>query len=302
MNRNHGLLLFSDITCLRNIRGTLLAMWLLIGVVVVLALVGMLEEFIRVNAPHDPFEEAILEKIGKRTELSNVDSEPFVPSKPEQNRTQPSVWNHLAGPMLLLAMIGLILWPVLANQRREKADQARKAAERQAHIQQIENSISSLAQRYNAVQNWRDSLLADKKSFDRIFTMEVAPVLARADSRPILFLASLHDVSGQSDHPIIYFDSYVNFRSALRLQLDCSTDQANIVMKTRHGTEGRFGGDRFAVIAQVSSVDSANIELDSANGNNRNDPMSEVKGRCVDIMPIGDYRGDEDELLKKGLD
>ena len=55
--------------------------------------------------------------------------------------------------------------------------------------------------------------------------------------------------------------------------------------------------NHYAVVGQIQSVDSAEKQvLDSDEGATLKS-ISLAKGRCLDVMPLGPYFGDVDEIL-----
>jgi hypothetical protein len=99
-------------------------------------------------------------------------------------------------------------------------------------------------------------------------------------------------VTVDGDHYTIYLDGRINLHSEFRLLLNGTPDQAKLLMSYPRGDQNRN-----AVVAQIQSVDSAEKQvLDSDEGTNVKS-VSLAKGRCFDVMPLGSYFGDVDEIL-----
>ena len=193
--------------------------------------------------------------------------------------------------LLYSVLAGMAVWGIFASERHQQDRSNREEAALRAKADQTQQNISQFADRYNAVTDWRKAFRG-KTPTDVIYSAEVAPMFVRADARPVLFIASLRDVTSDGDHYAIYFDGRINFHSEFRLLLTATPDQAKLMMSSPRGDENRY-----AVVGQIQSVDSAEKQvLDSDEGTTLKS-ISLAKGRCLDVMPLGLYFGDLDEIL-----
>ena len=55
--------------------------------------------------------------------------------------------------------------------------------------------------------------------------------------------------------------------------------------------------NRYAVVAKIQSVDSAEKQVLDTGAETNVKSISLAKGRCLDVMPLGTYVGDVDEIL-----
>ncbi len=85
----------------------------------------------------------------------------------------------------------------------------------------------------------------------------------------------------------------LNIHTNFRLHLSCTSDQANLVMSQPRGQR-----ERFAVIAHVLPVSSTEEEVRyDEDGSSYSQAVVDISGRCVDLMFIGPYFGDYDEVF-----
>jgi hypothetical protein len=196
------------------------------------------------------------------------------------------------GALVVSGMFALFIWGCFAYQRHE---QEKEDAKWRAKRKEVQDSIARFAAKYNAVVDWQNNLRSQTRGAT-IYTAQLAPVLVRTDARPILFLASVRDVAEEGDRYILLLDGRVNVTSRFLLQLECNADQANLAMSRRRGE----WADRLAVVATITSVNSAVIAVHDEDGGTEQKPVSEATGRCVDLMPIGPYFGDILEMFPGG--
>jgi hypothetical protein len=146
-------------------------------------------------------------------------------------------------------------------------EESRKAQEQAAKRAGFESRSSAYAARHNAVTDWKRPLLA-KGELEKTYSVELARLLVRPDGRPILVFASLENVSESDGRTLIYLDEATSLESRLKLQLDCSPEQAHVAMSAGPP-------QTFEVIAQIRSVEYV-LAGD----------YSLATGKCVDLMPV----------------
>lgn len=169
-------------------------------------------------------------------------------------------WIPLLIGFLVLAAFG----GYTAHMHREEARKSRVAA---ARLAEFKSRISCFAAKSNAITDWQESLSTKSQPGEKPYTAELAPLLVRADARPILVFASLLNVSENGGRTLIYFDDAGRIEPRFKLQLDCKPTLVSISRDDAHY--------RFAVIAQIISLDYV-LAGD----------YSLATGRCVDIMPL----------------
>jgi hypothetical protein len=168
-------------------------------------------------------------------------------------------------PQLIgLALVIAALGGYVAYRHRE---QTRKAQEQAAKRAEFESRISGFTAKYNASTNWQRPLLAKGKS-EKLYSVELQPLLVRADGRPVLVFASLRNVSESDGRTVIYLDEATSLESQLKLRLDCTPEQAHVAMSAGPP-------QTFEVIAQIRSVEYV-LAGD----------YSLATGQCVDLMSV----------------
>ena len=83
------------------------------------------------------------------------------------------------GLLLAMSVGGLITWALISRQRAQQEQEERA---RKAQRQREDTTISSLADRYNAVINWRQPF-NDDRFVSKIYSAELTPLLVRLDGR-----------------------------------------------------------------------------------------------------------------------
>jgi hypothetical protein len=166
--------------------------------------------------------------------------------------------------LISLALVIAAVGGYIAYKHRE---QTRKAQEQAARRGKFVSRIAQFAARHNAVADWQRPISA-KSQLGKTYSAELAPLLVRADGRPIFLFASLRNVSETDGRTEVYFDDATSLESQFNLRLDCGPEQAHSLMSDNTAY-------RFALIAQIRSVDYV-LAGD----------YSLATGRCVDVMPV----------------
>jgi hypothetical protein len=172
-------------------------------------------------------------------------------------------------PQLIgLALVIAGLAGYFAYRRREQTRRTQEQTQEQAAKRaEFESRISAYAAKHNAVADWQTPLLVKGKP-ERVYSVELAPLLVRPDGRPVLVFASLRNVSESGGRTVVYFDDATSLESRFKLQLDCSPEQA-------HSLTVNDAAYRFAVIGQVRSVEYVPAG-----------DYSLATGSCVDVMAV----------------
>ena len=195
-------------------------------------------------------------------------------------------------------VIGVIIvgWQVRAkNESKIKStEQAREESAKQAEQtrkETIHKAIIELANKHNAVVNWKEPL---SKIESYVFTMEVEDALLRKDNRPVLFLATVLDVERKENKYLLHFlVEDLEGLSVIKFVLDSSDEQVKKI--TQQQFEDRLS-EKFAVIAEIQKVRrvvfNLKAEIDSEEPVIRvvtTDSIFIVSGKCLDLLFVGDY-------------
>lgn len=146
----------------------------------------------------------------------------------------------------------------------------------------IRADILALAGRYSAIADWWKGLGKDSMESE-VFSASLTKLLVRRDGRPILFVASLRDVSEDAQGYIIDFDAPVTFLKQMRLRLRCTEAQGQAALSFSRNERRRY-----AVVARIDSVQSA----DGVNDIEGEPEPSLVIAQFLDVLPVGSYIGD----------
>jgi len=122
-----------------------------------------------------------------------------------------------------LVLAGVCGYFVLSHYRAESERKLLEKRRSDAQDGQRQQSIAALAEASGAIADWRRAF-GGKRAMDSLFGAELASVLVRTDSRPVLFIASLRDLNTSTTGYEIEFDVRANLASKVRLILDCSSE------------------------------------------------------------------------------
>ncbi|HCO94685.1 MAG TPA: hypothetical protein DIU00_12170 [Phycisphaerales bacterium] len=168
---------------------------------------------------------------------------------------------------------------------------------------QIEKSIKGMIAKHNASTDWRKIFNVKDGSLNLLYSVEVQDALTDAYDRPIMFLAFISDVTRESDEYYVhfYFLESLYSMSDISSILHCTQDQVNEIMLNQRG----FPESNYAVIAKISSAKKATFGLSC-------DEDQEVyitlfsnsfiaRGRCLDLLFVGDYKPEDSHGAKDVL-
>lgn len=144
------------------------------------------------------------------------------------------------GFIIILVVFITGIWIIsnrIEQQRIEKEEQ-RIEAENRAKIEQ---AISDMVAKYNAVTNWTD--VFDKKEFwEKTYVIQFQNAILFTNGRPILFYASINDIWKEGDQ---YYVRFEDFLRDIYFEIKCSEKQAKRLSE-HPGT--------YAVIAQIEQI------------------------------------------------
>jgi len=213
-----------------------------------------------------------------------------------RERTRWAVIRRWGVESIFLAVVLVALWVYFAPNRAEFAKAKRRESEKAVSSTTLQReqraAILALAKRYDAITGWR-SRLGGRTAFDSIYSAEFASVILTSDRRPVLFIASLQDVGQADGRYVLLLDGLINFHTHFRLHLSCSDLQANSILGKPRDEDGRF-----AVIAEITSVDSEAERLSSdEGGSSSGHPALGIRGNLVAFQFLGPYSDDLQEIL-----
>lgn len=175
--------------------------------------------------------------------------------------------------LLVALLLGLVGCDSDSSDESAQLEKERLEKERQT-----KEKVQELCSRYNAVVDWEQGHLE--------YTVEVEDALIRTNGRPVLLFASVEDIVRESDKYTIYCHSGY---SGLGL--------AQQMLAVLGGLE-RYGLERYAVVARISSVKKVRFKLEAhAQGYEYGEVDVELKranvfiakGICLDLIPVGGY-------------
>lgn len=144
---------------------------------------------------------------------------------------------------------------------------------------------AEFASRYDAETDWGE-IFRDRDYFKEIYTFEIQTALLRTDSRPLLILATLEDITKDNDTYFLHFSTLATEQfSFLMPELHLVLEADKSLIDTVTSRADRFV-DEYAVIATISSVSKPTRVTDE--GSN----FLFVQGLCVDLM-LHDFWGVE---------
>jgi hypothetical protein len=172
----------------------------------------------------------------------------------------------------------LLLLTLLGCQSDKEKEKLHQEEQRRQEVARINHEIADLRSHYNAVVDWPQQLKG------KPFSIDVEPIFARADLRPVLFYATLIDVRRQNDAVILYFRTVpTENEPILLLILACAGCDLRSLKDSAKPIDGDFG-----VIAQVSAVaKSLDSGVDEPEDVLR--PEYVLNGKFVDARFVGNY-------------
>jgi len=162
---------------------------------------------------------------------------------------------------------------------------------------QIEQAISSMVAKYNAVTDWKKNFNNESVLLGKIYTVQVEDALIRSDNRPILFFAFVEDVQRQGNKYYVHFWNWYELGPDIRFVLECNSKQAKKILEQKTDFF-----EKYAVVALISTLQKPKFEVKayphSRGGADIIVEPSDIfiaKGRCLDLLFVGDYEERKEE-------
>jgi len=179
----------------------------------------------------------------------------------------------------LILLIALMITQIACT---NDVDNSQDADEYMERIINKGNIISEMANRYNANVNWDDFLDAQNDSIaHNAYTFQLESALITSDKRPILFTASIYDITRKEDIYYIQFVNVLDIEPELVFILECNKNLINKIME-----RPLESFDEYVVVASISTVQKPGYE-----GKTDNIPETSniviARGGCLDIMFTG---------------
>jgi uncharacterized protein YxeA len=199
-----------------------------------------------------------------------------------------SIISRIVVVLMLLAM-GVCIVSSIISCGRPKLEKEKVETEKKMKIEQ---AITELVGRHNAVTGWEKNLREKYMSMlMKVYSIQVEEALIRNDRRPVLFFASIEDVARQDDKYFAHFHNWRSIGPDIHFVLECNLDQ---VEKVTEQSADYF--KQYAVVALISIIQRPKFEP-RAYSENGEEPEIAVessdifvaKGRCLDLLFIGDY-------------
>lgn len=105
---------------------------------------------------------------------------------------------------LIALAIGIWIVSNMISSQHSKSQKEKAEVEKKI---QIEQTISNMVVRHNAVTDWKKNFNKKNALLGEIYTVQVEDVLIRSDGRPVLFFASVDDVARQGTNIMYIFRS-----------------------------------------------------------------------------------------------
>ena len=196
---------------------------------------------------------------------------------------------------LIMALLLIVVGCDRHNQEEEDAEAEKERLEKE--LQATAQRIQELCSQYDAVTDWTQSV----ERYDP-YSIELEEALIRADSRPVLLLVKVDNITKKSDKYWVHFTLEAPSTGSYDTDffLRCTPEQVKEVMRHRH--------QGYAVIAQVSEIKKISyvfeaygeVEFDPEHEGYpypsvtlSPDPLSDLfiaKGTCSALLPVGKKR------------
>ncbi len=111
--------------------------------------------------------------------------------------------------------------------------------------QQIKGEISRLALKHNAVVGWRKRFA----NRDKLYSYELQKALVSRDGHPVVFVASIEDVSQANG---IFYVTFFEMLMGADIRFIISCDSVSALKLMKESVDE--ADDRFAIVATVSKV------------------------------------------------
>lgn len=190
------------------------------------------------------------------------------------------IFKKILTALFIIAIIGVIVY-FSYQHFKEKTTTIEEESE-DVKLQKIEQVVSEMASKYNAITNWQD--IFDKKDFlEKVYTIELQNIFIHTEGRPILFDASIDDVWEDGGQ---YYVRFEDFQRDINFELKCNEKQAKSLLEKAGLAE------MYAVVAKVEKIYKERFPDIIAKGNLDWDVYFEesfiVTGECLDFLYLED--------------
>ena len=188
--------------------------------------------------------------------------------------------------VIVLLFLGFIAYKVI--QTKEEAET--KRIEEDRIEQETKSAVNEMVRRHNAITDWPKELSkGNSYRISPVLTVELEKLWV--NKRPILFIGTINDVSGQAKEKYnvviarSLFNSIGNMLSTeLRLSLKCEKDKVDSLLNKNPNIFNGFGFNTdVAVIAKINSIETK--ELLGPEGESATIKLG--RGECVELYYIG---------------
>ena len=107
--------------------------------------------------------------------------------------------------VFVIVLLAIGYWVISGKVAVKRTKTEKRELETKESIE-AKKLVSALADKHNAVVDWRQALDKEEKFWrDSTYTIEAEEVLIRADGRPILFFGGIEDIIKENDKYLVYW-------------------------------------------------------------------------------------------------
>lgn len=209
---------------------------------------------------------------------------------------------NMWGTIIFVAVFSVVIIGFVARNSNEKQDKAKEQKIKQEKRAEIANIVFAMADKYNAVTDWKDNFKGRFSFLKPTYTIEIQNAIINTDGKPILFFSGLNDIVQKNEKYYLYFDDlFGGFDGPeIHFVLEYAQDQVDKVMSQSPSLLKNY-----AVIAQITHVkkitfllkaeaDSLDSEDISVTITDRPSNVFIANGNCIDLVFVGSHN---DRLL-----
>lgn len=189
---------------------------------------------------------------------------------------------------LIALAIGIWIVSNIISSQHSKAEEEKEEVEKKI---QIEQTISNMVARHNAVTDWNKNFYEGDTLLRHTYTVQVEDALIRNDGRPVLLFGSVDDVIRQGNKYYVHFQNVLYQGPDIHFVLECDSEQVKKIM-------GHMAGlfNQYAVVALIQSLQRPKFEVTAFSHSGEDAEVvvesSDIfiaRGRCLDLLFVGDY-------------
>lgn len=198
------------------------------------------------------------------------------------------------GTIIFAAILLVVIFGLVSRNNSEKQEKAEEQKLEQEKRIQTANTVSAMAEKYNAVTDWKDNFKGRFSFLDSTYTIELQDAIVKTDGRPILFFSGLNDIVQKDGKYYLYFgDLFGGFSGPdILFILEATPDLIKEIIAHKHNCL-----ENYAVISQIkevekvrfqltsTAVDSEKIDVEFAPSN-----IFIAKGNCIDFVFVGGHK------------